>query len=201
VSANLTGSRVLTALALLTLTPMALADVEPRTSGTIAVGPGQTVAQSHTWPYEGGVSVSAALFRRAARHLAVGAEIGYHQVGTAFSGLQCGPEWGVDCPGPEPRAIGLWELSSIARLRGNGYRFHPYTLAGIGAYLAEEPAWQQFQVRRNLEPGVTFGFGLYGPLPGGLGIEGRWYSVWNGDPQRPRSRLDLVSARATINIP
>jgi len=103
-----------------------------------------------------------------------------------------------------PKRIGLWSLSTITRWRAGVYRFHPYLIAGFGGYLTAEPVQESrnsFAIRHHLEPGVTAGAGIYGFLPGGVGIEGRWHAVRNGDPERHRSVLNLVSARATLNVP
>ena len=182
----------------------ASARAEPRWSWTGNLGTTRNLIESRSGWYDGSLTASAALLRSAARHLSMGAEVGYHGLGTAFEGVQCGPEWGTDCPGPAPKRIGLWSISGIARWRAGTYRFHPYAVAGAGQYLTAEPVQVSrngFAVRHHFRPGITAGGGIYGFLPGGIGIEGRWHSILRGDPERRRAALNILSVGVGINIP
>lgn len=176
-----------------------VAEVDPGLSGKLWVGSGWIVTGTSRAPYHGGLTGSATVLRRVAPHLSVGGELSYHRTGTAFEGLQCGPEWSVDCPAPDRRPIGVWGLGPVVRLRAGAHRFHPYALVGTGAYITE--AENLAKIRRHIQPGLTAGLGVYGFLPGGLGVEGRWHTVWNGDPEQREPRLDLLSVGLGINFP
>jgi hypothetical protein len=129
----------------------------------------------HLDEYHDALSVSLAGFQAISPRFSVGAEIGYHGTRT-YSGIQCGPEWQVDCPSPEALRAGVWESAIVARVQAELGSLRPYVIAGAGPYLPGDVVVEarEAKIHRHFEPGVTAGAGV---RVGFLGVEGRWHYV------------------------
>lgn len=114
----------------------------------------------------------------ASDHVSLGPELGYHGVETV-EGIQCGPEWGVDCTPPDNLREGAWQASALVRVHAEYVGMHPYVIAGAGAYVPGNYVVtnRQATIDHHVEPGVTAGFGVRGGL---LGVEGRWHYIHDG---------------------
>ena len=124
------------------------------------------------------LSLTATRLRWLSHSVLFGPEIGYHGTETV-QGIQCGPEWAVDCPAPGKLRAGLWQAAALARLQAGTGKLRPYAVLGAGPYLAGNFVVEsrQAKIRRHLEPGVTAGLGVQA---GFVGIEGRWHYVSDG---------------------
>ncbi len=144
----------------------------------------------------GSIGGHAGLYAALHSVIHVGAEVGYHSLGSEEIAVP---------GGTQKTSFSTWRFTGDIMARGVTGTVRPYGVGGLGIYPLRGATEGPLGDASNTE--TKFGFHLGGGLmfqpptsPVGFGAEARWHSVMNGtiDSSGNESALDMVTLQAGI---